>query len=74
MGLFDRSKKVPKGPNERFWAWFVKNKERVIVLLDDRGRGMSAYGEPTTEIKRVPATAHLITLEELRTMIEMKFY
>jgi len=53
MGLFDRLKKEPTGPKERFWDWFMQNKERVAVMLDDRGRGMKAYEELTKEIKRV---------------------
>jgi hypothetical protein len=53
MGLLDRFKKEPTEPEERFWAWFMKNKERVAVLLDGNGPGMKAYSELTNEFKRV---------------------
>jgi hypothetical protein len=53
MGLFDRSKKGPKDHNVRFWEWFVKNSERVGLLLDHWGQAMKAYEELTKELKLV---------------------
>lgn len=53
MGLFDRFKKEPMEPKERFWAWFMKNRERVGLLLDNWGREMGSYEELTKEIKQV---------------------
>ena len=53
MGLYDRSEKEPTDPRERFWAWFMKNRELVGSLLDHWGWEMKAYEELTKEIKQV---------------------
>jgi hypothetical protein len=53
MGLFDRFRSAPPDPYERFWSWFVRNKDRVARMIDDRTIGLAAYEELTTEMKRV---------------------
>lgn len=53
MGLFDRFQRTSKDPDQRFWSWFMENKDRVRVMFTDQDKGMRAYKELTTEIQRV---------------------
>lgn len=53
MGSFDHFQRTSKDPDQRFWSWFVDNKDRVRIIFTDQDKGMLAYQELTAEIQRV---------------------
>ena len=55
MAPFDRSKPISEDPHQRFWSWFLANRDHVAVMIDDQHRGRRAYERLTAEMQRVHA-------------------
>ncbi|MEP7238091.1 MAG: hypothetical protein ABI685_09510 [Ferruginibacter sp.] len=47
-----KKKTISKNPEEKFWDWFIKNKEKIEKFIDSDHSNYSIYNKLTVEIQK----------------------